>query len=70
MDPEESLHKFRKNKGRVSTQQLGCANHLDYQIIKGYQKLFFTIDIGGTYSSNNNPYIGINTKRKYFYVLM
>jgi hypothetical protein len=28
----------RKNKRRVSTQQLGCANHLDYQIIKGYQK--------------------------------
>jgi hypothetical protein len=25
--------------GRVDTQQLGCGNHLNYQIIKGYQKV-------------------------------
>jgi hypothetical protein len=37
----------RKNKGRVNIQQLGCDNHLDYQINKGYPKLFYIIDIGG-----------------------
>jgi hypothetical protein len=39
----------------VNTQQLGCGNHLDYQIIKGYQKLCYIIDIRGIYTSYNHP---------------
>jgi hypothetical protein len=32
-----SLGEQGRTGGRVNMQQLGCGNHLDYQIIKGYK---------------------------------